>query len=458
MLYSFVSLVIAMALVHLTLPVFSSLANRDLAIDYSGMPWLIPALVGLALLVGLLAGSYPAVVLSRFQPIRVLKAGAGTTTSKSAFRKMLVVAQFVISITLIIGTSVVMGQLNFMRDKDLGFDKENVVTIPLNDRSLVQSVNSIMEEVGSYERVISVATSSHHLGGHTSGASLVPEGATENQAQMMNIMNIDENYLSMMKMELAVGRDFSKSFATGSAGSVIINESAVRAIGWDEPIGKTIRFAGDDSGDKWTVVGVVKDFHYVSPHMVVEPLLIANDTARLRSIFVRISPEDTPRTLAWLENKWKEFDPDRPFEYSFLDETYSEQYRTEEKLQSIFVNFTLFAIFVACLGLFGLASFSAEQRTKEIGIRKVLGSSVWNIVLLLSRQRAKWVLIANLIAWPLAWYLANKWLEDFAHRVSIGPSVFLIAGVLTLAIALVTVSFQAFKAASADPVESLRYE
>jgi putative ABC transport system permease protein len=458
MLYSFVSLVIAMILVHLTLPVFSSLANRDLTIDYSAMPWLIPALIGLALLVGLLAGSYPALVLSRFQPIRVLRAGAATTTSKSAFRKVLVVAQFAISITLLIGTSVVIGQLNFMRDKDLGFDKENVVTIPLNDRSLVQSVNSIMEEVGSYERVLSVATSSHHLGGHTSGASLVPEGSTESQAQMMNIMNIDENYLSMMKMELASGRNFSKSFATDSAGSVIVNEAAVREIGWDDPLGKTIRFSGDDSGDKWTVVGVVKDFHYVSPHMVVEPLLITNDTARLRSIFVRISPEDTPGTLAWLENKWKEFDPDRPFEYSFLDETYNEQYRTEEKLQSIFVNFTLFAIFVACLGLFGLASFSAEQRTKEIGIRKVLGSSVGSIVLLLSRQFAKWVLIANLIAWPLAWYLANKWLEDFAYRVSVGPSVFLLAGLLALIIALVTVSFQAFKAASADPVESLRYE
>lgn len=458
MMYSVVSLVIAMGLVHLTLPVFSSLADRELAIDYAGTPWLIPALIGLALLVGLIAGSYPALVLSRFQPIRVLRAGGPTTTSRSNFRNVLVVAQFAISITLIIGTSVVTGQLNYMRNKDLGFDKDNVVVIPLMDRSLVQSVNSIMAELRSYEGVISVATSSHNMGGHTSGGSFLPEGFTEAQAQMMNWMNVDENYLPAMKMEIAAGRNFSRSFATDSASAVIVNEAAVRAIGWEDPLGKTIGFPGDDSGTKMTIVGVVKDFHYVSPQMAVEPLLIGNDTARLRSVIVRISPDNMPATLAWLENKWKDFDPDRPFEYSFMDEAYNEQYRTEEKLLGIFVNFTLFAVFVACLGLFGLASFSAERRTKEIGIRKVLGSSAWKIVLLLSRDFAKWVLIANIIAWPLAWYLSNKWLEDFAYKVSVGPSLFVTAGLLALAIALFTVSFQAFKAASSNPVESLRYE
>jgi putative ABC transport system permease protein len=456
--YSFVSLAIALVLVHLTLPFFSSLANRELTIDYAGTPWLIPALIGLALLTGLLAGSYPALVLSRFQPIRVLRAGMPTAASKSWFRKALVVAQFAISITLIVGTSVVIGQLNFMRDKDLGFDKENVVVIPVMDRSIAQSINTIKAEIAAYDKVVGVATSTHNLGGHTSGGSFLPEGFTAEQAQMMNWMAMDEDYLSTMKMELAEGRNFSKGFGTDSAGAVIINEAAVKAIGWDEPLNKKIGYPGGDSDAGWTVVGVVKDFHYVSPHMRVEPLIISNDTARLRSVLVRISPEDIAGTLAWLENRWKEFDPDRPFEYSFLDEKYDEQYQPEERLRSIFVNFTVLAVFVACLGLFGLAAFSAEQRTKEIGIRKVLGSSVWSIVLLLSRQFAKWVLIANVIAWPLAWYLSNKWLQDFAHRMSIGPSVFIVAGLLALAIALITVSFQAFKAASADPVDSLRYE
>jgi putative ABC transport system permease protein len=427
--YSFISLVIAMILVYLSLPVFSSLSNRELSLDYSSIPWLIPGLIGLALLVGLLAGSYPALLLSRFQPARVLRSSPATGTSKSLFRRVLVVSQFAISIALIIATGIVISQLNYMQNKELGFEVENVIVIPLMDPSLVQSINSIKEEIVSYSGVVNAAASSHVPGGHTSGASFVPEGSTEEQARMMNWMNIDEDYLPTMRMELASGRNFSRDFAADSAGTILINEAAVRSIGWEDPLGKTIRFSGDTSGDKWEVVGVIKDFHNVSPHMVVEPLFIANDAARMRSLFVKISPENIPETIAFIENKWREFDPDRPFEYTFLDESYASQYKAEEKLRKIFVNFTLLAIFIACLGLFGLAAYSAEQRTKEIGIRKVLGSSVLSIMLLLSKDFAKWVLIANIIAWPLAWYGSGRWLENFAYKTPV-----------------------------ADPVESLKYE
>lgn len=458
LIYAFLALIMAVALVHLTLPVFSSLADRELSPDYSKAPWIIPCLLGLGLLVGLLAGSYPALHLSRFRPARVLRSSLPTASSRSPFRRVLVVFQFAVSIALIIGTGVVIGQLNYMKDRDLGFEKSDVVVIPLMDRSLVGSIESIKEEITSHSGVLGAAASSHTLGGHTSGASFVPEGYTEAQARMMNWMNIDEDYISTMKMEVISGRNFSKSFAADSAGSALVNEAAVRAVGWEDPIGKTIRFSGDTSGKKWEIVGVVKDFHYVSPHMVVEPLIMGNDTGMLRSLFVRIDPQDVPETLAFLKDKWREFDPDRPFEYTFLDESYVRQYRAEEKLRTIFFNFTLVAVFIACLGLFGLAAFSAEQRTKEIGIRKVLGSSIFGIVLLLSKDFAKWVLIANLIAWPLVWYGSRLWLENFAYRTTVGPAVYVFSGLLALVVALITVSFQAFKAASADPVKSLKYE
>lgn len=458
LIYSFLSLLIALILVHLALPAFSSLSNRELTLDYFASPWMIPSLLGLVLFIGLLAGSYPALYLSRFEPARVLRSNPPTGTSKSSFRRALVVFQFAVSIALIIGTSVVIGQLNYMRNRNLGFDKENVVVIPLMGRSLVGSVNSIKAEMLSHGAVLGVSVSSHIPGGHTSGASFVPEGFTEAQAQMMNWMNIDEDYLSTMEMELASGRNFSRGFPADSAGSALVNEAAVRAIGWEDPIGKRIRFSGDTSGDQWEIVGVIKDFHYVSPHMIVEPLLIGNDTSMARFMFVRIAPRDLTETLAFMESKWKEFDPDRPFEYQFLDESYEAQYRAEEKLRTIFFNFTILAVFIACLGLFGLAAYAAEQRTKEIGVRKVLGSSVLDIVLLLNADFLKWVLIANLIAWPLAWYGSRYWLQNFAYRATVGPSVYLVSGFLALVIALATVSVQAFKAASSDPVKSLRYE
>jgi putative ABC transport system permease protein len=458
--FSLISLAIAVTLVQLTLPFFSSLADRELSVSYSRMPWLIPALVGLAVLVGIVSGGYPALLLSGFQPARVLKGIWSVGASGAGFRKVLVVLQFAISISLITGTFMIIEQLNYMRSRDLGFDMEQVVAIPIMDRILVRSIESIKEEIGSYSDVVSVAASSHVPGGITSGASFVPEGYPEGQSQMMNRQFIDDDYFSTLGMEIVAGRNFSNDFPADTAASVIVNETAVRTIGWDDPLGRTIHYTGDPDWDKnkKTVVGVVKDFHYMSLHQAIEPLHISRESNMFRVLFVRISPHDVPRTLEFLESTWKEFDPDRPFEFYFLDESYDRQYRAEDKLRNIFFNFTLLAIFIACLGLFGLASFAAERRTKEIGIRKVLGASVTGIVLLLSKDFTKWVIIANVIAWPAVWFASRRWLENFAYHTGIKWHLFILSGAIALCIALLTVIYQAVRTAQANPVNAIKYE
>jgi len=256
-------------------------------------------------------------------------------------------------------------------------------------------------------------------------------------------------------MEMASGRNFSPEFATDNTDALLINEAAADAIGWDKPLGKKIQ--GYEPNPR-TIIGVVKDFHFSSPHRKIAPLFISNRMDRLRAIFVRIKPVGIAAALDFLEKKWKKFDPARPFEYYFLDESFEQQYRADEKLSKIFSNFTFFAIFIACLGLLGLISYAAEQRTKEIGIRKTLGASVPNIVVLLSREFALMVLIANIIAWPTAYLALNKWLQNFAYKTEINPWIFVMSAFLALVIAILTISFQSVKAALANPVDSLKYE
>lgn len=456
--YSLVSLVAGVLIAMLALPMFNSLASRELSLSLSSTPWLIPALAGLAVFVGLVAGSYPAIMLSRFKPISVLKAASNAHTASSGFRRVLVVAQFAISIALIVATFVVIDQLNFMKNRDLGFDKEQVVVIPIRERSMPRQIETIKDELKRQSGVISACASSHVPGGNSSGGSFVPEGMADGESIMMNVHNIDEDYVEVMGMQLVAGRSFSKEMPADSAQSLMVNEAAVRQAGWDDPIGKTIYNAGDPDQFKRNVVGVVKDFHYKSLHMVIEPLFITLDRGFYRYLFVRVGPGDVSGTLASLENVIKTFDPDRPFEYYFLDDSFDRLYRVEEKLQKIFYNFTGLAIFIACMGLFGLASFAAEQRTREIGIRKVLGSSVSGIVILLTKEFTKWVLLANLLAWPAAWYGLTKYLDHFAYSTNLKWYMFLVSGALALIIALVTVSIQTAKAARANPVEAIKYE
>ncbi len=458
-LYSLLSLIVAVLLVDLALPLFRSLSGIELSIDYAKKLWLLPGLVVLAVFVGLIAGSYPAFFLSAFQPVRALKGLFKTGPASNRFRSALVIVQFAISIILIVGTIIVSNQLNFMKNRRLGFHKEQIVVIPISDESTFDSLRPLKQELENYTGILSAAASSHVPGQTTYINPFIPEGFSLEQMQYMGELYIDPDFIPSMGIEIVAGRNFSADLKTDASQSVIINETAAKKFGWDNSIGKSIQeLSMSQQLKKYTVIGVVKDFHMESLHKQIAPLFIGYTTHIYNSLSVRISPENIPATISFLRNKMEEIDPYRPFEYAFLDDSFDAQYRAEERLSRIFSYFAILAIFIASLGLFGLASFTAEQRTKEIGIRKVLGASVAGIVVLLSKEFTKWVLVANAIAWPIAYFSLHKWLEGFAYRTNLTLTAFIVSMAISLVIALLTVSYQAVRTAIANPVDSLRYE
>jgi putative ABC transport system permease protein len=459
-LYSVLGCVVALLFVEAALPLFRSVSGINLRIIFLENIQFIPGLIGLTIIVGLIAGSYPAFFLSAFQPIRVIKGSLKTGAANARFRSVLVIFQFTISIVLIIGTIVIFNQLQYMKNSRLGFRKEQVVVFPISDESTVESLAPFKGELKSYPGIVNVAASSHVPGQTTYYNPFLPEGFTRDQMPWMGQLNVDVDYLPTLEIEFVAGRNFSPELKTDQASSVIINETAARRFGWKDPVGKTIMELSNKGVFtlKRTVIGVVKDFHIDSLHRRIGPLLITNNPEWLNTLSVRISPDSIPKTLGFLSEKWNQHNPHRPFQYFFLDDSFDAQYRADEKLSKIFSYFSILAIFIACLGLFGLASFTAEQRTKEIGIRKVLGASISGIVKLLTKEFSKWVLAANVIAWPVAYYAMNKWLQGFAYRIGMEFLTYVLAAIVTLAIALLTVSYQAVRAAKTDPVNSLRYE
>jgi len=460
LIYSVFSLMIAILFVRLAIPFAESLSGRHMSLNIAEMPWLVPSLIALVLLVAFVAGSYPALFLSAFRPAQVLKGNLKAGSVHSRLRSFLVVAQFIISITLIIGTGIILNQLKFMKNKSLGFEKENVLVIEVRDSNIRQSFESIKAEIRKIPGVLSVSSTSLVPGQEPSVQPFIPEGYTEKQAQLMEIFRVDHDFFPTLGMEVVKGRNFSPEYGTDSRSAVIINETAAKRYNWEDPIGKTIRAIGDEVG-KWetfTVVGVVKDFHRTSLHSVIAPQIIGNDPGSFDVLAIRFNPENSDTTLSLIREKWKEVDPTRPFDFLYLDGLIDRQYRAEERLSDIFSSFSVFAVFIACLGLFGMASFAAEQRTKEIGIRKVLGASVPGIVVLLSRDFLKLIVAANLIAWPLAYFGMSRWLRNFAYKSGIGVWVFFLTGILAVGIALATVSYQSIKAALLNPVDAIKYE
>ncbi len=466
LLLSVLSLIIAVILVQLALPQMNSFTRLELSFNPVEIPWLLPGLIGLTLIVGILAGSYPAFFLSGFQPVKVLCGRLKSGSSNTRLRRILVVVQFTISVTLIIGTGLIIHQLNYMKNKDAGFNKEHVIVIRASERSTQRSLPVIKEEFKSHPRILKISASSTIPGGGFATNDKIPEGYTVQQTQLMDEMNVDVDFISTLGMELVAGRDFSKEFGTDAKASVIINETAVKRFGWDDAVGKTIR-ASNPYGRGWvprTVIGVVKDFHLRTMDQVVEPIYMGWDPDFpysynfLDNVVVRISPKDISSTLDFIENKWLALFPDEQFNYSFLDESFNNQFQTVERSREIFSYFTLLAIFIGCLGLLGLASFTTEQRTKEIGIRKVLGSSTPGIIMLLSKELLILVVIANVVAWPAAYFLLQRWLQGFPYRISVTVFPFVLSALLVLVISFSTVAFQAIRAALANPVEALKYE
>ncbi len=458
-LYSLVSMSAAFLLVEMALPFFRSIAGTTFNPFFSMTPWIIPGLIATAVIIGLIAGSYPALFLSTFQPVRGLKGLYMSGKSGSRFRNLLVIFQFSISVALIIGTMVVMKQLDYLKNSTLGFQKEQLVVVPISDESTLESLRPLKEELSQYGSILGVAASSHVPGQITYVNPFIPEGFSREQMQYMGELNVDHDFIPTLGIELAEGRNFSPLLSTDIKQSVIVNEAAVRKFGWDQPIGKTIEdISMSGRASKYTVIGVVKDFHVESLHKRIEPLFISYTSDALNLLAVRIRPENIPETISFLESKMSKMNPGRPFEYEFLDDVFDAQYRSEENLSRIVSSFSGLAIFIACLGLFGLASFSTERRIKEIGIRKILGSSTIKIAAVLSGELTRCVLIANVVAWPAAYFFLNKWLQGFAFRTRLPLSVFVMAAVISLSIALVTISLKTVRAALADPVNSLRYE
>lgn len=460
MLLSFLSLILAVGLVVVSIPGFNALTDKAISASFLWNPLVLVGLVALALVVGMLAGSYPAFFLSAFRPVLVLKGSLQKGMKSSMLRNGLVVFQFAISIILIAGTFVVYNQLNFVRNKTLGFDKEHVVVIE-RAQTLGQQSDAFKDELRTYGNVVNVAGTTTVPGGIFGSTAYNAEGAPPNETHLMSPVWTDYDFVEVLGMTMANGRPFSRDFPSDSA-SYLINESAARSLGWtvEEAVGKKItQFANTPenffSGE---IVGVIKDFHYASLHQEIGSVAIRLGTFPMPSLAVRIRPDDIPGTLAYLQETWNKFASDEPFVYAFLDQDFNAQYEQEQRLGQIFTTFAAFAILIACLGLFGLASFTAEQRRKEIGVRKTLGASVGSIIFLLSKEFTKLVAIAFVVAVPVAYFAMNGWLQNFAYSTTMGPGTFALAGLLALAIAWTTVSYQSIKAAVADPVKSLRYE
>ena len=458
-LFGLISLLIALGLVEIFLPAFRSLSGSEFTFSNLIGSRIIAALIGLVLFVGFIAGSYPALFLSAFQPSRIFTGHLKDSNANSSFRNVLVVTQFTISIALIVGTVIIFYQLNYMKHKNLGFSNEHIAVFRILDGTMRRSIDSVKRELLNHSGIAGVTVSSIPPGYGARINVFLPEGYDLNQAQMMRSISIDSDFIPTIGLEIVAGRNFSPEISTDRSKSIIINQTAARQFGWNDPIGKRIQELDNWDTTK-TVVGVVRDFHVESLHNKILPLLIENEPSRLRFILIKIRPGSLPETLSFLKEKWKEIDPTETFDYWFLDESesFTWQYQSEQRLSKIFSYFALLAIFIACLGLFGLAFFTAEQRTKEIGIRKALGASITSIVMLLLKKFAKWILIANIIGWPIAYFAMNRWLQNFAYRINIGPGAFILAGLIALVIALLTVSYQAVKAARANPIEALRYE
>ena len=450
-LLSFLALILACLLAGLALPTFSAFTHSELSL-MDDSTWV--GLVGIALFVGLVAGSYPAFLLSAFQPADVLKGTLKAGARSAGFRKALVVFQFSVSVVLIIGTWVVYRTTEYMKHKDLGYNKDLVVVSPIffSDRTLTKRRETVKQAFLRHPSVLKGTVCWPYPGGWSERHKVRPEGAAENEWEMQ-VIGIDEDFLDTFEIELAAGRNIDFGIASDPTEAFILNETAVKKLGWEDPIGKQFEWLGRRKG---YVIGVVRDFHTQSLHHKVEAVVLFNWIHL--TLCLRIRPDDTPSTMAFLEETWEQFIPHQPPDFHFLDEEVEGHYWAEIHQGQSYGVLSLLAIFVACLGLFGLASFTAEQRTKEIGIRKTLGAPVSNLVLLLSREFLKLVAIANLIAWPIAYYMMERWLRDFVYRIDLGVSVFILGGGLALVIALVTVSFQAMRAATANPVDALRYE
>lgn len=446
---------LTLGLVYLLLPFFNEMAGKVVSENLFSFPTYILLLFAVAVSLGMVAGIYPAIVLSSFKPVSVLKGRFSAGKKGVVLRKGLVISQFIISIILIIGTLVIYNQMHYMRNTELGFSKEQVLVLNPNANPSQEALQQAIEKIPGVKETS--FGSSVPGGGNSAAYSELENKQGDLQIANLDVYFVDFDYMKLFDLKVLAGRGFSRDFATDTTKSMVINERVVQLLGFNSPeeaIGKRFRQWGREG----QIIGVVQDFHYTSLKEKIEPLTMRIERDRNNLLAVRVDPNNLQKTIASLEEEWNKFIPQKPFDYYFLDEFFDRQYRAEERFGNLVLYFSILAIFISCLGLLGLASYSTLQRRREIGIRKIVGASVTGIVHLLSYEFLKLVLIAFLIACPLAWLLMNVWLQDFAYRINIQWWVFLVAGLSALSIALLTVSFQAIKAALANPVKSVRVE
>ncbi|WP_128545971.1 ABC transporter permease [Larkinella soli] len=451
---------LALILVTFSLPFFNDMSTKALSVNSLWSGPFLPVLVALPIGVGLLAGSYPAFFLSSFRPISVLKGRINLGLKSAGLRSGLVVFQFMMSVILIAGTMIVYRQINYIQTKKLGFDRSRVLTVN-GAYALGKGAETFKNEVlripgvqyGSISGYLPVPSG-------RSDSPLFPEGEiNEKKAVSTQNWGVDFDYVKTLGMEIVKGRDFSRNFGSDSAG-IILNEAAVKIFGFKDPIGKRVSRMMDNEGKvlkTYTIIGVVKNFHFESLRQNIGALSLVLEP-NTGAVSFRLAGQDLPALVKQVEAKWKQLAPGLPFDYYFLEDSFDQMYRAEQRVGRIVLTFSVLAILIACLGLFGLAAFMAEQRTKEIGVRKVLGASVTSIVALLSKDFLRLVLIAIVVATPIAWYAMSEWLKEFAYKIDIPWWVFVVSGVLAVGIAFLTVSFQSIKAALTNPVTSLRSE
>ncbi|MBS1505180.1 MAG: ABC transporter permease [Bacteroidetes bacterium] len=460
-LVALVSLALSIALIYAFLPAFNVLANKQLPFSYILQTPVVVSLAAIIFLTGILGGSYPAFYLSGFNPVSVLKGKLSSKGGNAAFRKMLVVTQFGLSIFMLISTLVVFDQLQFLRNKDLGFDKENVVRLNFNGREMRRKAEGFAEQLKRLPNVVATGRANSSPGeGIGKGLFKVEDADGKMVDRGVDLFAVDYEFVNALNMSVVKGRNFSKDNPGDSAFAVLVNESMVSRMGWKDPIGKKFLFGGGPNGPtERKVVGVIKDYNQNSLYDAIEPMMIVLNRD-VNYVFVRLTPGNLRASIQKLEQEWKREFPDAPFEYVFLNENIDSQYKADEKRSQIFTAFSGLTIVIACLGLLGLAAYTTERRTKEIGVRKVIGASINNLVLLVAKEFFLLVGLGTLIAYPAAWYFTNRWLQNFAYRIELTNEwfTFLISALLAMSITLLTVGYHVVRAAVANPIKALRDE
>ena len=461
---SFLALPLAFIFVEVFLPVFNSISNKEMALNFSEDFLLILSSIVIVTLVGLFSGSYPALFLSKLMPSRAVRGEIKIGNSRNVLRQALIVFQFVVSIVLLIGTITVYNQLDYMQNKKIGINKEQVIVLQSTDQNIDAKYKFFSDNLLQNSNILEVASSSYMPGTGIVATPYRFEGGTDEQKWEITTLPVNYNFIKTLGIELIAGRDYSKNIASDTVSSFIINEQAVKTFGYESPekaIGQRVIWLGTDSNLVGNIVGVVKDFNYGSLEKQINALVFVPENlwpGGLNYIALKASPENMSSTISFIEETWERTFPSIPFRYSFMDENFSNLYQSEMQLGKIFTVFAVLAMFIACLGLLGLVNFLAEVRTKEIGIRKILGSSVSGIVTMISKEFLKLVIVANIIAWPLSYYLMENWLEDFAYRIDFQVTTLIMTGLITAVITVITVSMQSIKAALKNPIKSIKQE